>query len=162
MVKLKSVYLPYDPADGIRYLVETLWPEGVDMHSLLPFVWVRELAPSYYMKETARWKRWTSEKFREEYRKELERPQSSSWLTWLVTQARRKPITLLHNSLKKESQILPTDTPACYLKEFLVAKFNQGTTRQLVCVGSSPYISRASFPLASTSIRKGIQLKEEN
>ncbi len=124
-VTLKSAYLPYDLRDGARYLVETLWPEGVDTHGLLPYLWVRELAPSYDMKETALWAHWTPEKFREEYRKELQTAQRASWFALLVTEAREKGVTLLHHSHKKESRILPEDTSAYYLKEFLEAELNK-------------------------------------
>src|SRR5688572_25577659 len=88
IVKLKSAYLPYDSKDGARYLVETLWPEGVETYSLSPYLWAHDLAPSYDMKETALWKQWSPEKFREEYRKELETPHRSAWFTLLLSEAR--------------------------------------------------------------------------
>ena len=50
-VMLKSAYAPYDSQDGARYLVETLWPEGVDTYYLSPYKWVQKLAPSYYIKK---------------------------------------------------------------------------------------------------------------
>ncbi len=124
-VTLKSAYLPYDSTDGARYLVETLWPEGVENHGLSPYLWVRELAPSYYMKETALWEHWTPEKFREEYRKELQTPQRAAWFALVVNEAREKGVTLLHHSHKKEPRLLPEDTTAYYLKEFLEEELNK-------------------------------------
>ena len=120
-VMLKSAYLPYDSNDGTRYLVETLWPEGVEMHGLSPYLWVHELAPSYYMKEKALGQHWGTERFRAEYRQELQEPHRRTWYDLILAEARKKGVTLLHGSHKKESQILPEDTTAYYLKEFLEA-----------------------------------------
>jgi uncharacterized protein YeaO (DUF488 family) len=125
-ITLKSAYLPYDSKDGARYLAETLWPSGVDTYDLSPYLWVQELAPSYDLKERAVWHKWTPEQFREEYRKELQAPQRSSWLALIVAEARKKGITLLHHSHKKESRILPEDTSVFYLKEFLEAELIKG------------------------------------
>jgi len=119
MVILKSAYLPCDCKDGSRYLAETLWPEGVETFALSPFVWMRELAPSYALKEMAVWKRWGHEKFRNEYKQELQEPERMPWFETLVKAAESGDVTLLHNSYKKESQITPGDTTVSYLKEFL-------------------------------------------
>ncbi len=124
-VTLKSAYLPYDSTDGARYLVETLWPEGVDTYGLSPFLWVRELAPSYDLKEMAIWTHWTPEKFRDEYKQELQEPESRTWFDRIVKEAEGGTVTLLHHSHKKESQILPQDTSVYYLKEFLEAELNK-------------------------------------
>ncbi len=121
-VTLKSAYLPYDSTDGARYFTETLWPEGVDTYALLPYIWVHELAPSYELKEMAAWKHWAPEKFREEYRKEIQTPQGASWFAFILNEAKEKGVTLLHHSHKKASRILPEDTFVYYLKEFLEAE----------------------------------------
>lgn len=116
---LKSAYLPYDSKDGARYLVETLWPEGVDTYELSPFHWVHELSPSYDMKAMSIWKYWSLERFRNEYRHELLGPERHVWFERVVKEAETGTVTLLHRSYKKETQILPEDTTAYYLKEFL-------------------------------------------
>lgn len=119
-VTLKSAYLPYETTDGARYLVETLWPEGVDAFQLLPYLWMRELSPSYNLKEMAVWKQWSTDQFRDEYRKELQLPGNASLVAAAVSEARQlKGVTLLHRSRKKPSDVLPEDTSAFYLKEFL-------------------------------------------
>ena len=117
-VTLKSAWLPGATEDGARYLAETLWPEGVDTHGLSPYRWVPELAPSYEMKETAEWKHWSPEKFRDEYRRELQEPERRMCFNALLKEAAEKGITLLHRSRKRPSEILPEDTPVYYLKEF--------------------------------------------
>ncbi len=34
MIKLKRVYEKEDPSDGVRYLIERLWPRGVKKTAL--------------------------------------------------------------------------------------------------------------------------------
>ena len=86
-VKLKSAYLPAGTDDGVRYLVETLWPEGLETQSLSPYQWVHELAPSYDLKEMAIEKHWEPEKFRDEYLRELQEPQRRAWFNRIVKEA---------------------------------------------------------------------------
>ena len=74
-VRLKSAYSPYDTEDGLRYMAETLWPEGVETVSLSPYVWIHELAPSYELKERAILKGWTANDFRSQYYHELLKPE---------------------------------------------------------------------------------------
>jgi len=124
-VKLKSAYLPYDFKDGARYLAETTWPEGVDTYGLSPYLWVHELAPSYDLKEMGIWKHWSPEKFKSEYRQQLREPRNRDWFELLVTEAREKGVTLLHHSHKSEAQIVPLDTTAFFLKEFLDVELKQ-------------------------------------
>lgn len=45
-IKLKRAYEPYTEGDGIRILVDRLWPRGVDKESLHYNVWEKDLAPS--------------------------------------------------------------------------------------------------------------------
>src|SRR6185437_16226489 len=45
-VRLKRAYEPAAPADGIRILVDRLWPRGVSKAALAIERWVKEIAPS--------------------------------------------------------------------------------------------------------------------
>jgi len=125
-VMLKSVYLPYEPADGARYLAETLWPEGVDTQRLSPYLWLHELAPSYELKEMALWQHWETGRFRDEYKRELQEPQRRTWFDLVLDEARNKGVTLLHRSDKHDWQVRPEDTSVYYLKEFLIDEINAG------------------------------------
>ena len=130
-VKLKSAYLPAGTDDGVRYLVETLWPEGLETQSLSPYQWVHELAPSYDLKEMAIEKHWEPEKFRDEYLRELQEPQRRAWFNRIVKEAEDGVVTLLHRSRIKGSQILPENTSVYYLKEFLEAGVGAGNVREV-------------------------------
>ncbi|HTL46927.1 MAG TPA: DUF488 family protein [Verrucomicrobiae bacterium] len=118
-LKLKSAYETYEPADGERYLVETLWPEGMDAYTLAPYTWMHELAPSYELKEMRIWKHWTHDRFLEEYEKELREPDRRACFEKMAHKAKTGIVTLLHHSRKKEWEIGPEHTTAYDLREFL-------------------------------------------
>lgn len=46
MIHLKRVYEPAGPEDGIRFLVERLWPRGVKKEALRMDAWLKDVAPS--------------------------------------------------------------------------------------------------------------------
>lgn len=52
MVRVKRIYEPADPEDGIRVLVDRLWPRGVRKADAALDAWAKELAPSH---ELRRW-----------------------------------------------------------------------------------------------------------
>src|SRR5262245_5330227 len=52
MIKLKRVYEQEPPDDGVRYLVERLWPRGVKKESLHIEDWLKDAGPSA---ELRRW-----------------------------------------------------------------------------------------------------------
>ena len=52
MIKLKRVYLKPAPEDGLRVLVERLWPRGFTKEEAALNVWLKEAAPS---PELRRW-----------------------------------------------------------------------------------------------------------
>lgn len=46
MIKTKRVYESPAPTDGVRFLVERLWPRGVKKEALQLAGWLKEVAPS--------------------------------------------------------------------------------------------------------------------
>jgi uncharacterized protein YeaO (DUF488 family) len=71
MIRLKRVYEEPAPEDGLRILVERLWPRGLSKARAAVDLWIKEVAPSpelrrWYHHDPARW-----EEFRERYRAEL-------------------------------------------------------------------------------------------
>jgi uncharacterized protein YeaO (DUF488 family) len=92
-VKLKRVYEPPSKADGMRVLVDRLWPRGLRKQDVLADLWLREVAPS---RELRRWyghdvRRWSQ--FRRKYRGEL--ASRAEILALLNDLRRRSPVTLL-------------------------------------------------------------------
>ena len=92
-VALKRVYEAPSRTDGLRVLVDGLWPRGLSRHAVAADVWLREAAPSaalrrWYGHEPRRWKA-----FATRYRAELaQRPEV---LRVLEDLRRRSPVTLL-------------------------------------------------------------------
>jgi uncharacterized protein YeaO (DUF488 family) len=71
MIKLKRVYEDPSPKDGLRVLVERLWPRGLTKKRAAVDLWLKDIAPSpalrkWFAHDPARWQR-----FQERYRREL-------------------------------------------------------------------------------------------
>ena len=45
MIGIKRVYDGYDPSDGLRFLVDRLWPRGVSKEKAKIDHWYKEIAP---------------------------------------------------------------------------------------------------------------------
>jgi uncharacterized protein YeaO (DUF488 family) len=96
MIKLKRAYDRASKDDGVRYLVERLWPRGMKKTQLHVDGWLKEVAPS---PELRKWfghdpKKWPQ--FRRRYFKELKAHEQS--LEPLVQAARKGPVTLVFSS----------------------------------------------------------------
>ena len=92
-LRLKRVYEQPSAADGMRVLVDRLWPRGLSRQRVAADLWLRDAAPStrlrrWYGHDERRW-----EEFRARYRKELFRhPQVLEVLDDL---RRRSDVTLV-------------------------------------------------------------------
>ncbi len=96
MIKLKRVYEEEDPQDGVRYLVERLWPRGVKKASLRIDAWLKDAGPStelrkWFSHDPGKW-----QEFRRRYFAELDRAPD----TWapVADAARGGTVTLLYSS----------------------------------------------------------------
>jgi len=95
-VRIKRVYERPDARDGMRVLVDRLWPRGVSHDRALADLWLKEAAPSdalrrWYGHAPARW-----ESFRRKYRAEL--AARAGILRLLDDLRRRGPLTLLYGA----------------------------------------------------------------
>lgn len=92
-VRRKRVYEPPSPEDGVRVLVDRVWPRGLSKEKAAADHWLKEVAPSTALR---RWfshdpERWAE--FRRRYRAELaRRPAALDELRRLV---RASTVTLL-------------------------------------------------------------------
>lgn len=71
MISLKRVYDPAAKTDGIRILVDRLWPRGLTKERAKVDVWLKDVAPSddlrkWFAHDPAKW-----EEFKERYAQEL-------------------------------------------------------------------------------------------
>jgi uncharacterized protein YeaO (DUF488 family) len=96
MIKIKRVYEPAAHDDGLRFLVERLWPRGVKKENLKLDAWLKHAAPStelrkWFNHDPGKWK-----EFQRRYQVELkEHPEA--WLPILEAQA-KATVTLLFSS----------------------------------------------------------------
>jgi uncharacterized protein YeaO (DUF488 family) len=102
-VALKRVYDSASRNDGVRVLVDRLWPRGVKKEEAGVELWLRDIAPSdelrkWFHERPTQWL-----KFRERYLEELSEPPASDALEELHRLATgRKDITLLYSSKNTE------------------------------------------------------------
>lgn len=95
-IKLKRVYDPVSPEDGVRVLVDRLWPRGLKKADTVIDRWMKDIAPSTELRQ---WfghdpQRWPE--FRRRYTEELHR--HADLLEELRSLARERPLTLLFSA----------------------------------------------------------------
>jgi uncharacterized protein YeaO (DUF488 family) len=93
-IKLKRAYKSAEPADGLRILVERLWPRGVSKEEAHLEDWCKDIAPS---NELRKWyghqvERWPS--FRKKYIEELER--NADVVSELYQRCEGKTVTFIY------------------------------------------------------------------
>ena len=113
---LRRVYDPAGPDDGLRVLVERLWPRGLSKARAGVDEWLREAAPSaplrqWFGHDPARWA-----EFRRRYEAELGAQPASVAVARLRVLAARGRVTLLY-AAKDEAH-----NNARALREFLLAE----------------------------------------
>lgn len=102
-VAIKRVYEPATRGDGVRVLVDRLWPRGLTKERAAVHEWLRDLSPSDELRKWfhARPDHWQS--FRKKYLKELARPEAESELRQLYVLAhKKKQLTLLYASKNEQ------------------------------------------------------------
>ena len=111
MIKVKRVYDEPLEEDGLRILVDRLWPRGISKKDAKVDLWINEVAPStdlrkWFNHEDIKW-----QEFREKYFLELkERKEEIKQLTELKGQ---QDLTLLFSAKNQEHN------NAVALKEYL-------------------------------------------
>ena len=93
---IKRVYDPPGADDGMRILVDRLWPRGIAKEKASIDLWLRDIAPSHGLRKTFHGHpdRW--EEFCARYFTELEDNAARAAAEELFTQLRRGPVTLLY------------------------------------------------------------------
>ncbi|MBV8206230.1 MAG: DUF488 family protein [Acidobacteria bacterium] len=102
-ISLKRAYDEPSPRDGIRILVDRLWPRGLTKEAAKIDLWLRDAAPSNELRKWfhARPAEWQA--FRRKYLAELAAPQAVSSLAQAHGLLRkRRRITLLFASKNTE------------------------------------------------------------
>ncbi len=94
MFKLKRAYEQPARTDGLRVLVERLWPRGLTKKSAAVDLWLKDVAPSpelrkWFAHEPAKWK-----KFQERYATELKQQQDA--IDLLKQKSKEGTVTLVY------------------------------------------------------------------
>ena len=103
MVSLKRAYDPASVSDGVRVLVDRLWPRGLTKEKARIDEWLRDLAPSDELRKWyhARPSQWAN--FRKRYLAELRSPEATAALEKLYQLAnKRRRVTLVFASRNLE------------------------------------------------------------
>ena len=119
-IVLKRVYDKPAPGDGIRVLVERLWPRGVSKERACIDLWLKEVAPSH---ELRTWFGHDPEKFaefRRRYETELTSGPAQEALRTLCKLADQGPLTLVFAAHDREH------TNAVVLHDLLTRKTEEG------------------------------------
>ena len=111
MIQLKRAYEAASPDDGLRILVERLWPRGVSKQKAQFDLWLKDLAPStelrkWYSHDPARWP-----EFRKRYWAELK--DLGDFLVLLKYVIKERKVTFVFAASDEERN------SAVALKEFL-------------------------------------------
>lgn len=110
-LQIKRVYERPDKEDGMRILVDRLWPRGLTKEKASVDLWLREIAPSTKLRQ---WfghdpNKW--EEFKQRYRHELEENDEQVWR--LRQEIEKGPVTLVYGAKDEEHN------GAIVLQEFL-------------------------------------------
>jgi len=117
-IQTKRVYDPFDKKDGVRVLVDRVWPRGMTKERLQADLWLKDAAPStalrkWFNHDPSRW-----EVFKNRYFAELNaKPEVVKQLLELAAKGR---LTFLFSA--RETQY----NQAVALKEYLISMSKKG------------------------------------
>lgn len=113
MIRIKRVYGEPSSKDGMRILIDRIWPRGVSKDRAKIDEWSKELAPSttlrkWFGHDPAKWG-----EFRTHYRKELRDAEQQKRLVQIAKLGKRKTVTLIYSAADEQHN------QAVVLKELL-------------------------------------------
>ena len=112
-IAVKRIYDEPGPDDGMRVLVDRLWPRGIKKENAAIDLWLKEVAPS---NELRKWFQHDPAKFvefRQRYETELRSPEQQAALAKLHQLAGQGSLTLLFAAKDSEHN------NACVLRDVL-------------------------------------------
>jgi uncharacterized protein YeaO (DUF488 family) len=100
---VKRVYDAASPSDGVRVLVDRLWPRGLTKKDAAAKFWLRDLAPSNELRQWFHANPEAWRMFRKRYLKELAREEGAAAVEKLHSLAEgKRQVTLLYASRNHE------------------------------------------------------------
>lgn len=122
MIRLKRAYDPPAKQDGVRVLVDRVWPRGVSRENAALDRWMKEVAPStelrkWFKHDPGKW-----EEFRKRYAEEL--ADQGEVIAFLKETSRRGTLTLVYAAKD------PEHNNAAALKRYLERRATRGTSKR--------------------------------
>jgi len=115
-LQIKRIYDVFQESDGIRLLVDRLWPRGVSKEKIRIDGWMKELAPSHQLRTWFGHKVENFEEFAILYRAELDaNVKAQAKAQQIILQSKRNVVTLLYGA--KDPQINHAVVLRAYLDE---------------------------------------------
>jgi uncharacterized protein YeaO (DUF488 family) len=115
-VRIKRAYEPAAEDDGLRLLVDRLWPRGLAKDKARVDEWLKDVAPSDALRKRFHGNPAGWAEFVAAYGRELAREPAAAALAYLRALVRKQPVTLLYAARDE------THNNAVALKEFLGRK----------------------------------------
>ncbi|GHH93487.1 DUF488 domain-containing protein [Streptomyces capillispiralis] len=101
-VRVRRVHEPPEPDDGVRVLVDRLWPRGLAKDAARVDEWPKGLTPSTGLRRWYHAEERPYEEFRARYEAELAAPGAAELLERVRALAEQGPVTLLTASKDPE------------------------------------------------------------
>ncbi|MEU9174786.1 DUF488 family protein [Streptomyces sp. NPDC048420] len=101
-VRIRRVYEPPEPEDGVRVLVDRLWPRGLSKGAARVDEWPKALTPSTELRRWYHAGEGSYEEFAERYEAELADPEAAELLDRVRELAAKGDVTLLTASKTPE------------------------------------------------------------
>jgi len=93
---VKRVYAPAERRDGLRVLVDRLWPRGISKDKAQIDLWLKDLAPSDALRRRVHADPSAWDAFVIDYAHELQRDPARSAVAELRKRLREGPVTVLY------------------------------------------------------------------
>lgn len=94
--RIKRVYEPAAEGDGLRVLVDRLWPRGLAKEKARIDLWLKDIAPSDALRRRIHADRTKWDEFVAAYGRELAQEPARSAVATLRERLRSHPVTLLY------------------------------------------------------------------
>ncbi|MER0444163.1 DUF488 family protein [Streptomyces sp. Edi4] len=117
--RVRRVYDPPEDTDGVRVLVDRLWPRGLSKEHAAVDEWPKDLTPSTELRRWYHEDRSRFAEFQERYKAELAGPEQRRALDGLLDLAKAHTVTLLTAAKDVDHSHVPT----------LLAALKQGRPR---------------------------------
>lgn len=101
-LRVKRVYEPSSDDDGLRILVDRLWPRGIAKDKARIDLWLKDIAPSNALRKRVHADPATWDSFVADYARELTQPAAAAAVATLRAHLAKGAVTLLYAARNEE------------------------------------------------------------